>query len=65
MLFRSKAAVYASWGQAGAEGLAVERERFSRCFEQKFFADLMHRQLREGALVTSADVSDITGENNR
>ncbi|MFH1138677.1 MAG: enoyl-CoA hydratase/isomerase family protein [Pseudomonadota bacterium] len=61
----AKTAVYASRGRAGAEGLAVERERFSRCFEQKFFADLMRQQLREGLLETSADVSDITGEKSR
>jgi enoyl-CoA hydratase len=58
----AKTAVYASQGGSLDVGLAVESERFSRCFERDFFAELMGRQLRQGLLVTSEDVSDVKGE---
>jgi enoyl-CoA hydratase/carnithine racemase len=40
-----------------AEGLRVERDAFSQCFKQDFFARLMHRQLREGTLKTTLQVA--------
>ena len=58
----AKKAVYASWGAAAADGLAAESDCFSPCFEQTYFVELMHSQLREGVLETSADVSDVLGE---
>jgi enoyl-CoA hydratase/carnithine racemase len=58
----AKRAVYASTEGSMRRGLMVESERFSRCFERTFFAGLMARQLKEGKLQTSEDVSDVKGE---
>jgi hypothetical protein len=57
----AKQAVYASAGEAHTAGLAVENEHFSRCFENAYFKDLMHRQLREGILTTSEKLSGSEG----
>ncbi len=57
----AKRAVYASAEGGLFHGLGVERERFSRCFEKTYFADLMAEQIREGVLQTSAEVSDMKG----
>jgi enoyl-CoA hydratase/carnithine racemase len=57
----AKQAVYASGGANLAAGLAVENERFSRCFENPYFRELMHRQLREGVLTTSEKLSGSEG----
>lgn len=54
----AKRAVYASMQGDMRQGLGVESERFSRCFERTYFADLMKRQLREGQLQTSEDVPE-------
>jgi enoyl-CoA hydratase/carnithine racemase len=53
----AKHAVYASRSQCLPDGLAVESEQFSRCFEGDFFLDLMQRQLADGSLATSEDVA--------
>ncbi|MBU2551626.1 MAG: enoyl-CoA hydratase/isomerase family protein [Proteobacteria bacterium] len=51
----AKQAVYASGSGSLEDGLGVESERFSRCFEHDFFPDLMRRQIEEGSLTTTAD----------
>ena len=53
----AKQAFYASRSRSLKEGLTVESEKFSRCFDHDFFPDLMKQQLREGVLETTADVS--------
>jgi enoyl-CoA hydratase/carnithine racemase len=58
----AKKAVHASGSGSLEGGLEVERDQFSRCFEQDFFADLMRRQLKEGVLQTTEDVSRLLGE---
>ncbi len=52
-VMQAKHALRAAQQQPLAEGLRAEREAFSRCFENDFFVDLMHRQLREGVLETT------------
>ncbi|MBU0516776.1 MAG: enoyl-CoA hydratase/isomerase family protein [Proteobacteria bacterium] len=39
-----------------AQGLAIESEEFSRCFERDFFMELMKTQLAEGVLQTTAEL---------
>lgn len=46
------------------EGLRVEAERFSDCFGQSFFRDLMHQQLKQGSLKTTAALSGAGEEDN-
>jgi enoyl-CoA hydratase/carnithine racemase len=50
---QAKRALHAAQRQPFYEGLRAEREAFSRCFENDFFVELMHRQLREGRLETT------------
>ena len=54
----AKRAVYASHQGSLAHGLAVETEQFGQCFNEKFFPDLMRKQLKAGTLTTTEDVSD-------
>ena len=54
----AKRAVYASQQGSIADGLAAESEQFSHCLEQNFFPDLMRKQLANGSLTTTEDVSD-------
>jgi enoyl-CoA hydratase len=58
----AKRAVHASREGSIAAGLKVEREQFSRCFEQDYFSHLMRQQLKDGVLKTSVDVSHLTKE---
>jgi len=58
----AKQALYASSRQALGAGLAVESEHFSRCFERSYFKDLMLRQLRDGLLTTSEDLTGLEGD---
>jgi enoyl-CoA hydratase/carnithine racemase len=53
----AKKAVNGSRCGSLAEGLNVESEQFSRCFDHGFFPNLMKEQLREGVLETTADIS--------
>ncbi|MCP4669093.1 MAG: enoyl-CoA hydratase/isomerase family protein, partial [Deltaproteobacteria bacterium] len=53
----AKAAVCASRSGPLEKGLGEESELFSRCFEHDFFPDLMRKQLKEGKLETTADLS--------
>ncbi len=55
----AKRAVYGSTKGSMDVGLAVENERFSRCFERTYFRDLMHQQLAEGVLKTSEDIAGL------
>jgi len=61
----AKHAIYASRGQSLESGLEVEKEQFGLCFEQNFFPDLMRRQIKEGLLQTTAEISQLTGGNKR
>ena len=58
----AKRAVLASTAGSLEEGLKAESHEFSRCFEHDFFPDLMRRQLAEGVLKTTADVSSLKKE---
>jgi enoyl-CoA hydratase/carnithine racemase len=58
----AKRAVYAGGSGSIQEGMKAESEQFSHCFEHTFFKDLMRRQLRDGTLETTADVSRLTGD---
>ncbi len=53
----AKQAVHASGAGSLEAGLTVESEQFSRCFDHDFFPNLMKKQLRDGVLETTADVS--------
>ena len=55
----AKKAVLAARQGPPDDGMAVESECFSRCFENSFFRDLMCRQLKEGLLTTSEDTSKL------
>jgi enoyl-CoA hydratase/carnithine racemase len=56
-IVQAKRAVNAAQ-QSFAEGLRAERDAFGRCFENDFFVQLMHRQLREGLLKTTRPLSE-------
>ncbi len=56
----AKHAVYASRVGTLQDGLAVENEQFSRCFERDFFPTLMEKQLSDGSLTTSEDLAGLT-----
>jgi len=58
----AKGAVYAYGQGSFDQGLQEETRRFGRCFQHDYFAGLMRRQLREGLLQTTADVSDFLQE---
>ncbi|MCF8064316.1 MAG: enoyl-CoA hydratase/isomerase family protein [Desulfarculaceae bacterium] len=55
----AKRAVKAGQGRPLEQGLMAEAELFSRCHDESFFRDLMHRQLGSGALTTSANHDEI------
>jgi enoyl-CoA hydratase len=57
-LSQAKRAVHAAGGMPFSEGLRVERDAFSRCFEKDFFARLIQKQLKEGKLQTSMKTED-------
>jgi enoyl-CoA hydratase len=61
----AKGAVHAAKRESLEQGLRTESEQFSRCFDHDFFPDLMIRQLKEGTLETTADVSDMDGGKKR
>jgi enoyl-CoA hydratase/carnithine racemase len=54
----AKRAVRASQNHTLTEGLKVESEAFSQCFDQDYFVKLLIRQLKEGALKTTAQLPD-------
>jgi len=54
----AKHALYASRSQCLPDGLAVESEQFSHCFEHDFFPRLMQKQLADGSLTTTEDLAD-------
>ena len=58
----AKQAVHASRSGSLNQGMKVESEQFSRCFDHDFFPDLMKKQLRDGVLETTADVSKFLGK---
>lgn len=59
----AKRALYASrMGERGPEGYRMETKAFGCCFEDDFFRKLMRRQLREGLLPTTEDVSALLEE---
>lgn len=53
----AKRAVYASQQGSIADGLAAESEQFSHCLEHNFFPELMRKQLGEGVLKTTENLS--------
>jgi enoyl-CoA hydratase/carnithine racemase len=53
----AKRSVYASQYGSMTDGLASESELFSRCLKRDFFPELMRKQLTEGTLTTTEDVS--------
>ena len=57
----AKQAVHASRSGSLEQGLKAESKQFSRCFDHHFFPDLMVKQLKEGTLETTADISDLSG----
>jgi enoyl-CoA hydratase len=57
----AKRAVHAAKRESLEQGLKTESEQFSHCFDHDFFPDLMARQLKEGTLETTADVSGFRG----
>jgi enoyl-CoA hydratase/carnithine racemase len=57
----AKQAVHASRSGSLAQGMKIEGEQFSRCFDHDFFRDLMKKQLRQGVLETTADMSQLVG----
>lgn len=57
----AKRAVHAAKRESLEQGLKTESEQFIRCFDHEFFPDLMARQLKEGTLETTADVSGFIG----
>jgi len=61
----AKRAVHDAKRESLEQGLKTESEQFSRCFEHDFFPDLMIRQLKEGTLETTADVSGLDGGKKR
>jgi len=54
----AKRAVRAAQSHPLTEGLKVESEVFSRCFDQGYFLKLMIKQLKQGALKTTAQLPD-------
>ncbi|EFK08481.1 putative 3-hydroxybutyryl-CoA dehydratase [delta proteobacterium NaphS2] len=58
----AKKAVHASRSGSLNQGLNVESKQFSRCFDHDFFPDLMKKQLQDGVLETTADVSKLMGK---
>jgi len=56
----AKQALHAGSDSSFSAGLTVESERFAQCFEYEFFRALMERQLHEGTLTTTEDVSRLT-----
>jgi enoyl-CoA hydratase len=57
----AKHAVHASRSISWESGLKGERVQFGHCFEHRFFVDLMHQQMMEGLLKTTADISHLKG----
>lgn len=53
----AKRAILASRSGSLEQGLKAESEQFSQCFDHRFFPDLMTKQLKEGSLETTADLS--------
>ena len=53
-LAQAKRAVRSFSPQLLGRGLRMEREAFSRCFQNSFFLDLMRQQLKDGSLQTTA-----------
>ncbi|MFX1253248.1 MAG: enoyl-CoA hydratase/isomerase family protein [Promethearchaeota archaeon] len=64
-LSHAKRAVYASRSGTFADGLKEESEQFIQCFDHKFFSELMMKQIREGLLTTTADVSHLLEEEKK
>ena len=64
-LLHAKRAVYASRSGTFADGLKEETEQFIQCFDHKFFSDLMLKQIREGLLTTTVDVSHLLEEEKK
>ncbi len=58
----AKSAVYAFQSGSLDNGLQVESDCFSQCFEQTYFVDLMNQQIDEGVLTTTEDISKINKE---
>lgn len=56
---QAKIALRASQYQGLQEGLKAESEAFSHCFEEEYLKQLMIKQLREGILETTQDISDL------
>lgn len=54
----AKRAVQAAQGHILNEGLKVESEAFSRCFDQDYFVNLMIRQFKAGDLKTTTRLPD-------
>lgn len=54
----AKRAVRAAQNHPLTEGLKVENEAFSHCFDQGYFVKLMIQQLKQGALKTTAQLPD-------
>ena len=57
----AKRAVHAAKKESLEQGLKTESDQFSRCFDHEFFPGLMIKQLKEGTLETTADVSGFMG----
>jgi len=57
----AKGAVHAYRSGSLEQGLETESEQFSRCFEHPFFPDLMVKQLNEGTLETTTNISVFKG----
>jgi enoyl-CoA hydratase/carnithine racemase len=54
----AKRAVRAVQSHTLTEGLKVENEAFSQCFDQDYFVKLMIQQLKSGELKTTARLPD-------
>jgi enoyl-CoA hydratase/carnithine racemase len=57
-LSQAKRAVHATFRRSFLEGLREERDCFSRCFHEDYFAKLMKKQLKDGTLQTSMKIED-------
>jgi len=57
-LIQAKRAVRASQYLPFFEGLAVENLEFQKCFTHPFFVNLMHQQIKDGTVETTAELPD-------